>query len=201
MAQDRLASREEHVQFWRALAGKLKEGVPLVDALNAVAGQMEDTPYRVTARTMAQGIESGASLSETMSGKPAKFTDVLKALVRAGESGGALDVAADRIAEAIEAGDICPLGCEPAAEREVRWWRLLALMVSSGVPLVEALGKLRADIAWGEMNEALGAIRHAVTEGRSFSEAARQFPSLFPAGVCNALSAAEAEGRFHEALQ
>ena len=60
-------------------------------------------------------------------------------MVQAGTAGGVLDVVADRVAEGIEDSSFPVPRTEPEGDEMARYWRALGRMVSSGVPLLDAL--------------------------------------------------------------
>jgi type IV pilus assembly protein PilC len=84
--------------FSRQLATMLKSGVPLVTALQIIAGGVKNPRMRTVVDKIRTEIESGSSLYEALSEYPVQFDELYTNLVRAGESAGVLDRILDDIA-------------------------------------------------------------------------------------------------------
>lgn len=85
--------------FSRQLAGLLKSGVPLLSALNIISDQAESFVLRGILRNIYNSIKAGASFSAALSEFPAVFPPFFIALIRAGETSGALPEVLIRISE------------------------------------------------------------------------------------------------------
>lgn len=85
--------------FSRQLAGLLRSGVPLLSALNIICEQSESSGLKGILRNMHSSIKAGASFSSALSEFPAVFPSLFIALVRAGETSGALPEVLVRISE------------------------------------------------------------------------------------------------------
>lgn len=87
----------------RQLATLVGAGVPVADALAAVAAQAEQ-PALVRALTVARAqLREGASLADALAAEPRVFPPLFPDLVRAGEASGALATVLLRLAEHTEA--------------------------------------------------------------------------------------------------
>ncbi len=87
----------------RQLATLVSAGVPVADALGAVAEQAEQ-PVLVRALTVARArLREGAPLADALAASPRVFPPLLCDLVRAGEASGALAAVLLRVAEHTEA--------------------------------------------------------------------------------------------------
>jgi type IV pilus assembly protein PilC len=84
--------------FSRQLATMLKSGVPLVTALQIIAGGVKNPRMRTMVDKIRAEIESGSSLFEALSEYPVQFDELYVNLVKAGESAGVLDGILDDIA-------------------------------------------------------------------------------------------------------
>ncbi|MDT8321514.1 MAG: type II secretion system F family protein [Xanthomonadales bacterium] len=84
--------------FSRQLATMLKSGVPLVTALQIIAGGLKNPRMRVMVDKIRSEVESGGSLYEALSAHPVQFDELYTNLVKAGESAGVLDTILDNIA-------------------------------------------------------------------------------------------------------
>jgi general secretion pathway protein F len=83
----------------RQLATLVDAGVPLADALAAVAEQTDD-PALVRALTVAHArLREGEPLADALAASPRVFPAVFRELVRAGEASGALPLVLGRLAE------------------------------------------------------------------------------------------------------
>jgi type II secretory pathway component PulF len=75
----------------------LEIGIPLANALKAVADQTKNTVFQEIILTMLKDLEEGKQFSEAMSRYPEVFTSVFISMVKAGETGGFLKKALDGI--------------------------------------------------------------------------------------------------------
>lgn len=79
--------------------------------------------------------------------------------------------------------------------------RQLAVLVRSGVPLVEALGALAEQVDKPALQEAYTAVRNRVNEGSSFADALRAHPEMFASLYVNMVAAGEASGALEAVLE
>ena len=77
--------------FCRQLASMLRSGIPIVDGLNSLAEQTENSNLREVTEDLALEIEKGRSLSDGLKQHPEVFSDYFIKLVEVGETGGFLD--------------------------------------------------------------------------------------------------------------
>jgi len=85
--------------FSRQLAGLLRSGVPLLSALNIISEQSESAVLKGVLRNIHNSIKAGTSFSTALSEFPAVFPSLYIALIRAGETSGALPEVLIRISE------------------------------------------------------------------------------------------------------
>jgi type IV pilus assembly protein PilC len=85
--------------FMRQLAVLVSTGTPVVDALQALENQTKDPLWRGVVADIRSRVEDGAPLSDSLAAHPKFFDTVSRSLVRAGESGGRLDVMLQRLAD------------------------------------------------------------------------------------------------------
>jgi type IV pilus assembly protein PilC len=88
--------------FTRQLATLLEAGMPLLRSLRTLQEQETDRALRQTIGEVSLAIENGGSFAEAVSMHPKVFNDLYLNMVKAGEIGGALDVALRRLAEFME---------------------------------------------------------------------------------------------------
>lgn len=78
--------------------------------------------------------------------------------------------------------------------------RQLSVLVSTGTPLVEALGSLERQAPEGEWRTVLADLRQCVEEGKQFSEALERHPQYFDAIARSLISAGESGGKLDAML-
>ncbi len=78
--------------------------------------------------------------------------------------------------------------------------RQLAVLVRSGIPLVEALSALIDQLDNVELKEAFSTVRNRVNEGIAFADALKAFPQIFPPLYINMVAAGEASGTLEAVL-
>jgi type IV pilus assembly protein PilC len=84
--------------FSRQLATMMKSGVPIVGALEIIAGGQKNPKMKALVNALKADIEGGSSIYEAMSKHPVQFDELYRNLVRAGESSGVLETVLDTIA-------------------------------------------------------------------------------------------------------
>jgi len=89
-------------RFAQSLSLALKSGVPLVQALNVVAGVVDNAYVSERISNMRQGIEKGESIARTAQ-STGMFTPLVLQMLSVGEESGALDHLLDETAEHYQA--------------------------------------------------------------------------------------------------
>ncbi|MCL4397477.1 type II secretion system F family protein [Patescibacteria group bacterium] len=90
---------------------------------------------------------------------------------------------------------------QKASSREIaQFTRLLATMLSTGLPLTDALSNLVSQAKNGYFREVLQTIMHDVQGGVALSEAMNRHPKVFNDLYVNLVKAGEASGKVDEAL-
>ena len=85
----------------RQLATLLGAGVPLVEALGALTEQVESARLKSVVARVRDRVNEGASLGDAM-GQAGPFSNLYVSMIRAGESGGALEQVLSRLADYLE---------------------------------------------------------------------------------------------------
>jgi type IV pilus assembly protein PilC len=85
--------------FTRQLSTLTDAGIPIVQSLNILEGQMRPSALKNIVGSVADEVESGASLSEAMAKFPKAFDELYCNMVKAGETGGMLDTVLQRLAD------------------------------------------------------------------------------------------------------
>ncbi len=93
---------DDLVIFSRQLATMVDSGIPLVQALDVLAEQIEKPGFQTVVAGLRDNIETGSSLSEALSRHPGIFSALFVNMVRAGESSGMLDDILERLADYLE---------------------------------------------------------------------------------------------------
>jgi type IV pilus assembly protein PilC len=88
--------------FSRQLATMVNAGLTIIRALMILADQTESKTLSVIISQMRSDIERGLSLSQAVSKHPKAFPTVYVAMIRSGETGGALDEVLVRLATTLE---------------------------------------------------------------------------------------------------
>lgn len=98
-------SPEEVLHFTRQLQVLIGSGVPLVQALDILADQASSASLRNLCQGVKNRVSEGSFLWEALSSYPKSFPRLYLALVRAGESSGALDQMLRRLSAYLEDAD------------------------------------------------------------------------------------------------
>jgi general secretion pathway protein F len=85
----------------RQLATLIGAGIPLVEALGALAEQVESTRLKGAIARVRDRVNEGAALADAL-GQTGIFGDLYVSMVRAGETGGALEQVLERLADYLE---------------------------------------------------------------------------------------------------
>ncbi len=89
----------------RQLATMIASGMTLLRAFYVLEEQIENKLLRDTVGAVREDIESGLSFSEALAKHPKIFNPLYVAMVRAGEAGGVLEEALERISDQLEKDD------------------------------------------------------------------------------------------------
>lgn len=95
-------SNKDILFFTRQFATLFASGVPVVQAFDALIGQIKNKTFKKVLIQMRNDIEKGSSLADAMKRHPRVFSSLFVNMVRAGEEGGMLDKVLQRMAEYFE---------------------------------------------------------------------------------------------------
>lgn len=95
-------SQKDILFFTRQFATLFASGVPVVQAFDALIGQIKNKTFRKILIQMRNDIEKGSSLADAMKRHPRAFSPLFINMVRAGEEGGMLDKVLQRMADYFE---------------------------------------------------------------------------------------------------
>ncbi len=93
------------VIFTRQFATMINSGLPLVQSLDILAEQTDNSALQKTIRDVLYDVESGHTLADAMGKHPKVFTELFVNMVAAGEAGGILDTILLRLATFLEKND------------------------------------------------------------------------------------------------
>lgn len=89
---------KDRIIFTRQLSTLIGAGLPLVQSLRTVRGQVPSKPLQTIIDTVIANVEGGSTLSNAFSAHPKVFNQVYVSLIAAGESSGTLDDTLERLA-------------------------------------------------------------------------------------------------------
>ncbi len=96
---------KDMVLFSRQLSTLVSAGIPIVQGLTILGDQMENPAFKTVIGTIREDIESGLSITEALARHPNVFTELYVNMVKAGETGGVLDVILERLSNYLEASE------------------------------------------------------------------------------------------------
>jgi general secretion pathway protein F len=89
--------------FTRQLATLLHAGIPLAEAMSALAEQSDNKKLQLILAGIRQKVNEGGSLAEAMTAHPKVFPDLYTNMVRSGETAGNLDAVLLRLSDFMDA--------------------------------------------------------------------------------------------------
>lgn len=90
---------QEVAVFTRQLATLLKAGIPLAEALGALAEQIDNKKFQMILAEVRQKVNEGSSLADTLAQHGSIFPELYTNMVRSGEAAGNLDAVLLRLAD------------------------------------------------------------------------------------------------------
>jgi len=90
------------VIFTRQFATMIDAGLPLVQCLEILASQQENTTFKQVLNDVKKSVEGGSTFADSLKKHPKIFDDLFVNLVHAGETGGILDTILRRLAVFLE---------------------------------------------------------------------------------------------------
>jgi general secretion pathway protein F len=88
--------------FTRQLATLIAAGIPLVESLTALTEQVENQRLKNVTGRVRESVNHGMTFADALSEHPHVFNDLYRAMVRAGEASGALEVVLRRLGDYVE---------------------------------------------------------------------------------------------------
>nr|WP_320116444.1 type II secretion system F family protein [uncultured Desulfuromonas sp.] len=90
------------VVFTRQFATMIDAGLPLVQCLDILSNQQENSTFKRILTSIKEDVESGSTFAEALRKHPKAFDELFVNLIAAGEVGGILDTILNRLAAYIE---------------------------------------------------------------------------------------------------
>lgn len=94
---------QEVAAFTRQLATLIKAGIPLAEALGALAEQGDNKKLQRVLAEIRQKVNEGSSLADTLGAHPTIFPELYTNMVRSGEAAGNLDAVLARLSDFLDA--------------------------------------------------------------------------------------------------
>ena len=94
--------QKDLVIFTRQFATMIDAGLPLVQCLDILSGQLDNMAFREVPTKVKSKVEAGSTLADALGDHPKVFDTLYVQLVAAGEIGGILDTILNRLAAYIE---------------------------------------------------------------------------------------------------
>ena len=209
--ESRPSSDDQQLHFLRELAFLVDAGAPLVRCLRLIRGDLGNCEITSVIDGLVQDIEGGSCLSETMKARGSDtFGPIVVNMVRAGEAGGVLDVILQRLVESAEKGTLDlshsdvldPSGTteEQVIAERARLWKLMSLLISSGVPILETFGMLSDCVRLQSLKEWLEDVRETVRNGGCIAESMGRRPAEFSPFEIGTVNRGETEGNLDRLL-
>jgi len=93
------------VVFTRQLSTMIDAGLPLVRGLDIIAAQHSNPKFKKIIVKVKEEVEAGATFADALSKHPKVFSNLYVQLIKAGETGGVLDIILQRLADYLEKMD------------------------------------------------------------------------------------------------
>lgn len=95
-------TEKDLIVFTRQFSTMFTAGIPIVQGLDILSNQVENTTFRGILAQIKNDVETGSTLADALKKHPAVFDDLYANLVAAGEAGGVLDTVLLRLSGYIE---------------------------------------------------------------------------------------------------
>ena len=96
------SSRGDLLTFTTELSALLGAGLPIDRSLNILSEISEGKEMKEVINSVLKGIREGSSFSEALQRHPRTFSKLYVSMIRAGETGGVLDIVLDKLNEFLE---------------------------------------------------------------------------------------------------
>jgi hypothetical protein len=175
-------------------------GVTLMHSLRLLEEEAIDPALAAVTRDLRARIEGGEHLSQALAHHPDVFPPTYRTMIRAGEIGGVIDVALERLRELTAAGVLERRGRARLDYRAlIDWFWMLGTLLISGVPILQALETVAEGSPKG-LSDATREMREAVRQGQLISDAMARYAGLFGPTTATLVGLGEVEGSLDQTL-
>ncbi len=150
-------STRDLVVFTRQLSTMIDAGLPLVRALEILSAQQPNKKFKDIITAVKESVEGGSTFADAMAKHPSAFNHLYVSLVRAGETGGVLDIVLHRLAVYLEKMD--------SIQRKIKGAMIYPAVVVGVAVLVLSIVIIFVVPVFAELFKDLGTTLPALTQG------------------------------------
>lgn len=96
--------QQKHAKFWRKFLRMTRGRVPVLRALEVIAGEENDESFRTIICSIKDAMEKGTAMSQALQGHPSAFSASVVELVKMAEKSGAWDEILHEIVDGLSEG-------------------------------------------------------------------------------------------------
>jgi type IV pilus assembly protein PilC len=149
-------STRDLVVFTRQLSTMIDAGLPLVRGLDIIASQHPNQKFKQIIVRVKEDVEAGSTFADSLAKHPKVFSNLYTQLIKAGETGGVLDVILQRLANYLEKMD--------SIKRKIKGAMIYPSIVISVAVLVLAIVIIFVVPVFAEMFKDMGTTLPGLTQ-------------------------------------
>ncbi len=149
-------STRDLVIFTRQLSTMIDAGLPLVRGLDIIASQHPNQKFKQIIVRVKEDVEAGSTFADSLAKHPKVFSNLYTQLIKAGETGGVLDVILQRLASYLEKMD--------SIKRKIKGAMVYPSIVISVAIMVLAIVIIFVVPVFAEMFKDMGTTLPALTQ-------------------------------------
>ena len=149
-------STRDLVVFTRQLSTMIDAGLPLVRGLDIIASQHPNQKFKQIIVRVKEDVEAGSTFADALTKHPKVFSNLYTQLIKAGETGGELDVILQRLASYLEKMD--------SIKRKIKGAMIYPAIVISVAVLVLAIVIIFVVPVFAEMFKDMGTTLPTLTQ-------------------------------------
>ena len=134
--------KKDLVVFVRQLSTMISSGIPLLESLEILQAQTENSGLSKIVGSIVEDIRAGADFSQALERYPKVFSNIFVSMIRAGEASGQMDVILVRLAEYMEASEKLQRDIRAAMTYPVI--SLLLILAISGFLMIGIIPKFKS---------------------------------------------------------
>ena len=212
----RRVPEKDRMFFTEQLALLLDTGTSLLEALQAIGSQTEDSALGPVIDTLINTIKEGQPFSQALAQHPTIFSSTYINLIAASESGGFMPQVLEELLEMEEKRERLNATLKSALRRSRFFGKLkrrvpekdrmffteqLALLLDTGTSLLEALQAIGSQTEDSALGPVIDTLINTIKEGQPFSQALAQHPTIFSSTYINLIAASESGGFMPQVLE